>query len=231
MRDQDELRTLRDRDGVALPDALAAHDVELDRMSDERQAARLPPPRTSSCTSSRAPCSSPCRLPLGAVLGTFGVERHRVTFRGQAAHAGSTPMAERRDALAGAARLELEIREIAARDGRRRRLHDGERRDEAGHRHGRRRGGRLPARPAQPRRRSPRRDARRREGRERALRRRRSGSTSPGSASGASSRSSSTRRSSGSATRRFARSPARRTGCRAARSTTRPRSRAPAFRP
>jgi N-carbamoyl-L-amino-acid hydrolase len=56
-------------------------------------------------------------LPLGAVLGTFGVERHRVTFRGQAAHAGSTPMAERRDALAGAARLELEIREIAKRAG------------------------------------------------------------------------------------------------------------------
>ena len=52
-------------------------------------------------------------LPLGVVLGTFGVERHLVTFRGQAAHAGSTPMDQRRDALAGAAKLELEIREIA----------------------------------------------------------------------------------------------------------------------
>ena len=49
-------------------------------------------------------------LPLGVVLGTFGVERHLVTFRGQAAHAGSTPMDQRRDALAGAAKLELEIR-------------------------------------------------------------------------------------------------------------------------
>jgi N-carbamoyl-L-amino-acid hydrolase len=56
-------------------------------------------------------------LPLGVVLGTFGVERHQVTFRGQAAHAGSTPMDKRRDALAGAARLELEIREIAKRIG------------------------------------------------------------------------------------------------------------------
>src|SRR5204863_359807 len=56
-------------------------------------------------------------LPLGVVLGTFGVERHEVTFRGQAAHAGSTPMDKRRDALAGAARLELEIREIATRTG------------------------------------------------------------------------------------------------------------------
>jgi N-carbamoyl-L-amino-acid hydrolase len=56
-------------------------------------------------------------LPLGVVLGTFGVERHQITFRGQAAHAGSTPMNQRRDALAGAAKLELELREIAQRVG------------------------------------------------------------------------------------------------------------------
>jgi beta-ureidopropionase / N-carbamoyl-L-amino-acid hydrolase len=51
------------------------------------------------------------------VLGTFGVERHRITWRGQAAHAGSTPMDKRRDALAGAAKLALEIRDIAKRTG------------------------------------------------------------------------------------------------------------------
>src|SRR5204862_7719417 len=56
-------------------------------------------------------------LPLGAVLGTFGVERHRVTWTGQAAHAGSTPMDRRRDALAGAAKLALDIRRIAAETG------------------------------------------------------------------------------------------------------------------
>jgi N-carbamoyl-L-amino-acid hydrolase len=51
------------------------------------------------------------------VLGTFGVERHQITWRGQAAHAGSTPMDKRRDALAGAAKLALEIRKIAKRTG------------------------------------------------------------------------------------------------------------------
>jgi beta-ureidopropionase / N-carbamoyl-L-amino-acid hydrolase len=56
-------------------------------------------------------------LPLGVVLGTFGVERHQITFRGQAAHAGSTPMDRRRDALAAAAKLALEIRGIATRTG------------------------------------------------------------------------------------------------------------------
>ena len=54
-------------------------------------------------------------LPLGAVLGTFGVERHAITFRGQAAHSGSTPMNRRRDAFLAAARMAQEIYAIAAR--------------------------------------------------------------------------------------------------------------------
>src|SRR5207249_9629415 len=36
MHDQDELRQLTDRDGVALPDALAAHGVDLGRALDSR---------------------------------------------------------------------------------------------------------------------------------------------------------------------------------------------------
>jgi N-carbamoyl-L-amino-acid hydrolase len=54
-------------------------------------------------------------LPLGAVLGTKGVERWAITFHGQEAHSGSTPMNARRDALAAAAKLALEIRPIARR--------------------------------------------------------------------------------------------------------------------
>ncbi len=56
-------------------------------------------------------------LPMGTVLGTFGVERHTITFKGQAAHSVSTPMAYRRDALAGVSRLHLAIREIAVKHG------------------------------------------------------------------------------------------------------------------
>src|SRR5439155_21046322 len=52
-------------------------------------------------------------LPLAVVLGTKGVERHAITFHGQEAHSGSTPMADRKDALAAAAKLALEIRTIA----------------------------------------------------------------------------------------------------------------------
>jgi len=113
MADQNELRQLTDRDGVALPDALAAHGVDLDSALDARSeldsaAAYL------ELHIEQGPVLETLDLPLGVVLGTFGVERHRVTWRGQAAHAGSTPMAERFDALAGAAKLALEIRDIAA---------------------------------------------------------------------------------------------------------------------
>jgi N-carbamoyl-L-amino-acid hydrolase len=52
-------------------------------------------------------------LPLAVVAGTKGVERHAITFFGQEAHSGSTPMTVRRDALAAAAKLALEIRPIA----------------------------------------------------------------------------------------------------------------------
>jgi len=112
MRDQDELRRLRDRDGVALSDALAAHGVDLDRALDARAqlesaAAYL------ELHIEQGPVLESLELPLGVVLGTFGVERSRFTWRGQAAHAGSTPMNARRDALAGAAKLALYLREIA----------------------------------------------------------------------------------------------------------------------
>jgi beta-ureidopropionase / N-carbamoyl-L-amino-acid hydrolase len=113
MADQDELRALTDADGISLPTALAEYGVDLDRALDahsqlEHAAAYL------ELHIEQGPVLESLDLPLGVVLGTFGVERHRVTWTGQAAHAGSTPMAERRDALAGAAKLALEIRDIAA---------------------------------------------------------------------------------------------------------------------
>src|SRR5581483_10710626 len=86
MRDQDELRQLRDRDGVSLPEALAAHGVDLDRAAEarrqlDRAAAYL------ELHIEQGPVLESLDLPLGAVLGTFGVERHRITWSGQAAHA------------------------------------------------------------------------------------------------------------------------------------------------
>jgi N-carbamoyl-L-amino-acid hydrolase len=116
MADQDELRGRKDADGIELAAALKEHGVDLDAALEARSelegaAAYL------ELHIEQGPVLESMDLPLGVVLGTFGVERHQVTFRGQAAHAGSTPMDKRRDALAGAAKLELEIREIAKRTG------------------------------------------------------------------------------------------------------------------
>src|SRR6266516_1539795 len=102
MADQDELRRRRDGEGVALPEALAAHGVDLDRALEARRqlegaAAYL------ELHIEQGPVLESLEVPVGVVLGTLGVERHEVAFRGQAAHAGSTPMDKRRDALAGAA--------------------------------------------------------------------------------------------------------------------------------
>ena len=116
MADQDELRERRDADGIALPDALAAHGVELARALEARRQLENAVVYLELHIE-QGPVLESLDLPLGVVLGTFGVERHLVTFRGQAAHAGSTPMDQRRDALAGAAKLELELRQIAARVG------------------------------------------------------------------------------------------------------------------
>jgi beta-ureidopropionase / N-carbamoyl-L-amino-acid hydrolase len=116
MADQDELRSRLDAGGKALPEVLSAHGVDLDRALEARSrldgaAAYL------ELHIEQGPVLEALDLPLGVVLGTFGVERHQITFRGQAAHAGSTPMDKRRDALGAAAKLALEIREIAKRTG------------------------------------------------------------------------------------------------------------------
>jgi len=116
MSDQDELRQLTDRDGISLPDALAANGVDLDRALEARSqldsaAAYL------ELHIEQGPVLESMGIPLGAVLGTYGVERWRITWTGQAAHAGSTPMDKRRDALAGAAKLALALRDIAAQVG------------------------------------------------------------------------------------------------------------------
>ena len=114
--DPDEVRHLTDKDGISLPDALAQHGVILDQMKKagrqlKNAAAYL------ELHIEQGPVLEGLKLPVGVVLGTFGVERHAIRFTGQSAHAGSTPMDQRRDALGAASKLHLEIREIAKRHG------------------------------------------------------------------------------------------------------------------
>jgi N-carbamoyl-L-amino-acid hydrolase len=108
----DDVRGLADANGVTLGDGLASCGVDLD--SAPKAAERL----------AGAVAYLELHIEQGPVLldsgrlaspvsGTFGVERHLMTFVGQAAHAGSTPMRLRQDSLAAAARSALEIRQSA----------------------------------------------------------------------------------------------------------------------
>jgi N-carbamoyl-L-amino-acid hydrolase len=106
----DRVRT--DRDGVKMEDALRRCGVEMDRFGHathgQKNAAAY-----IELHIEQGPVLEKMGLPLATVLGTKGVERHAITFHGQEAHSGSTPMNARRDALAAAAKLALEIRTIA----------------------------------------------------------------------------------------------------------------------
>ena len=112
----DDERGRTDKDGITLPDALKRCGVELDKMFEankelENAAAYL------ELHVEQGPVLLDMDLPLGAVLGTFGVERHAMTFYGQAAHSGSTPMDKRKDAFLAAARMSPEIYKITERHG------------------------------------------------------------------------------------------------------------------
>lgn len=114
--DMDEARGLVDKDGIKLPDALKEVGIDFENVKDcgrelKNAAAYL------ELHIEQGPVLLDKDLPLGAVLGTFGVERHAITFRGQAAHSGSTPMDRRKDAFLAAARMSPEIYKIADRSG------------------------------------------------------------------------------------------------------------------
>lgn len=112
----DKLRDLKDKDGLRLADVLQQHGVEIDQAHIAKKELRNAAAYLELHIE-QGPVLESMDLPLGVVLGTFGVERHAIKFTGQSAHAGSTPMDKRRDAFGAAAKLGLEIREIAKRHG------------------------------------------------------------------------------------------------------------------
>jgi len=112
--DLDEARRLVDKQGIRLPDALREVGIDFERVK-ESGCERASAAAYLELHIEQGPVLLDLDLPLGAVLGTFGVERHAITFRGQAAHSGSTPMNRRRDAFLAAGKMAQEIYAIAAR--------------------------------------------------------------------------------------------------------------------
>jgi beta-ureidopropionase / N-carbamoyl-L-amino-acid hydrolase len=106
----DRVRT--DRDGTKMEDALRRCGVEMEKFGDATQGQKNAAAYIELHIE-QGPVLEKMNRPLATVLGTKGVERHAITFHGQEAHSGSTPMNARHDALAAAAKLALEIRTIA----------------------------------------------------------------------------------------------------------------------
>jgi hydantoinase/carbamoylase family amidase len=107
------VKDVRDRDGIALADAMAAHGVALDgapaaRARLEHAVAYL------ELHIEQGPVLERDGLSVGVVTGTAGVARHAVRIRGQAVQGGGFPMDARRDALVAGARLVVAVREAAA---------------------------------------------------------------------------------------------------------------------
>jgi hydantoinase/carbamoylase family amidase len=110
------VRSLRDDEGLSIEDVLADNDVALDRVLEatarqDRIAAYL------ELHIEQGPVLETEGLRAAAVSGCAGVERHRFRFRGQASHAGTTPMDRRRDAGLAAASVALSVEEIGRRHG------------------------------------------------------------------------------------------------------------------
>jgi len=114
--DIESVRNLTDCNGDRLEEVVKRCGIELSKVS-ESQSRMQNVAAYAELHIEQGPVLERMNLAMGAVQGTFGVERHTIIFTGQAAHSGSTPMAYRRDALAGVSRLHLAIREIAVKHG------------------------------------------------------------------------------------------------------------------
>jgi N-carbamoyl-L-amino-acid hydrolase len=112
--DIEVLRGLTDKEGAKLPEILAQHGVDIDNLDGAR--TRMADVKAYvEVHIEQGPILEEQGLGIATVTGTKGIERERLIFRGQAAHAGTMPMAMRRDSFRAAARFALAIAEIGER--------------------------------------------------------------------------------------------------------------------
>lgn len=112
--DIDVLRGLTDKEGARLPEVLAAHGVDIEHLDGAR--TRMADVKAYvEVHIEQGPILESMGRGICTVTGTKGIERERLIFRGQAAHAGTMPMHMRRDSFRAASRFALAVADIGAR--------------------------------------------------------------------------------------------------------------------
>lgn len=103
---------MADRDGVTLRTAMEGFGLVPDRIGG---IARDPATSLGylECHIEQGPVLEQAETPLGVVTAICGIERHAITLTGETGHAGTLPMATRRDALVGTAALIAEVDRLA----------------------------------------------------------------------------------------------------------------------
>jgi len=105
-----------DGDGITMRDAIRAFGGDPERIVDDRwQGGEL----LGYCEVhiEQGPVLEARNLPVGVVSAIAGQERHQLTFTGVAAHAGTTPIDKRRDALVAASVFVQAVEDYAGREG------------------------------------------------------------------------------------------------------------------
>lgn len=109
-----EVAHRRDNEGVDLETALRENGVDITRMLEAHHALEKRHIKAYlELHIEQGPVLEKQRRDVACVTGITGVERHYITFRGQAAHAGSFPVPDRQDAFLAAAQASLAFRQIA----------------------------------------------------------------------------------------------------------------------
>ncbi|USH04726.1 allantoate amidohydrolase [Grimontia kaedaensis] len=102
----------KDKEGTSLRTALSGFGLEPDKISQlKRNSENIL--GFIETHIEQGPVLEHEGLPLGVVSAICGIERHHLTFTGQAAHAGTVPMHLRKDALTAAAAITIEAEKLA----------------------------------------------------------------------------------------------------------------------
>lgn len=117
LRPLDDILAVRDAAGTATGDALAAVlRAEADVVSGTRPLG-FAPHAFLEAHIEQGPVLEAAGVPIGVVTGIQGVRRFRLRIAGSEAHAGTTPRAERRDALQAAVRIIAHLQALTDQPG------------------------------------------------------------------------------------------------------------------